>query len=208
MRISGSNVMLDAASTSSTNFNTPSFQCSSDFTLQTGAGFNYQVIANPYYVYIIRDTVPCPASQSFFMSIPYQPAWLSGVITDVSVAGSGTAGTTTIATGLFVSGTNMWSHINGLGHMTASFNLYGVTSGAAPTWFDGTFEFYDPRVMGTQTNPSGGGGIGSSTAVGYHWDALVFNQSSIPRNTTFTYDSHTWLVLTESTNPGLMVLIA
>ena len=39
------------------------------------------------------------------------------------------------------------------------------------------------------------------------WDALVVNQA-IPRGTTITYDGGTWMMLTEGTDPGLMVKVA
>jgi hypothetical protein len=44
-------------------------------------------------------------------------------------------------------------------------------------------------------------------ACGYQWDALVVNQP-LPRGTTISYDGGTWYVLTEGTDPALMIKVA
>jgi len=60
--------------------------------------------------------------------------------------------------------------------------------------------------MSYQTK-SDGTNTGTLQAVGYLWDALVLNYS-MPRGSTISYDGCTWAVLTESTDPGLMVQVA
>ena len=86
------------------------------------------------------------------------------------------------------------------------FNLSGLSSSQKVTWFDGSCEYYEPRVMAYQTSGAGLT-VGAIRACGYHWDALVVNQA-IPRGTTITYDGGTWMMLTEGTDPGLMVKVA
>jgi hypothetical protein len=74
------------------------------------------------------------------------------------------------------------------------------------TWFDGSVEFYEPRVMAYQTG-STGNQTGNQRACGYMWDALVLNQA-LPRGTTISYDGGTWLAVSENITPTLLIKIA
>jgi hypothetical protein len=192
------------------------YQNSTPFTLTCGTGFTYQLIATGYYFYLIRTTIPCPAQASAFFCTPYQPSNVTGLIaSNVVGAGSSTTSDTLGSAGLL--STNSFGlafcYLNGGGHTAGTaFNLWAQTAGgftvpsAQVTWFDGSVEFYEPRVMGVQTNGSGGAS-GTTKAIGFMWDALVMNQAS-PRGTTISYDSGTWMVLTESINPSLLIKIA
>jgi hypothetical protein len=152
------------------------------------------------------------------MAVPYVPSFLTGLVTSLIVATAGTSiGTTTICTSSLFSGdaTYDFSYMNGAGSSSSvagasKWHINGTTSTNAPTWFDGSCEFYEPRIMAYQTNSSPGFvGLNVSPiyACGYMWDALVVNYS-MPRGTAISYDGNSWTVLTESQNPGLMILSA
>jgi hypothetical protein len=177
-------------------------------TLVVGTGFTYQLVANAYYFYLFRATNPMPAQGCFFFTVPYIPPNLVGLVNSIICAYGSAQTTDTIgATGMFTTAAGAFACLNGQGSTRASqFNFYSVATYSKPTWFDGSCEYYEPRVMAYQT--SGGGAVsGTLHACGYQWDALVVNQP-LPRGTTLTYDGGTWYVLTEGTDPALMIKVA
>jgi hypothetical protein len=201
----GTTLILDVTSPAATSYNTAT-QSMSDSNLVTGAGFTYQVIASSFYFYLFRAATPCPTAQSFFMSVPYVPSFLSGLVTSLIVASFG-QDPYEITKGLFTTANSYgFSCLNGQGASGQKWDIFSTTSNAKPVWFDGSCEFYEPRIMSYQTG-AGGVNTGSLQAVGYQWDALVLNYP-LPRGTIISYDGGSWYVLTESTDPGLMVKVA
>ncbi|MGD0778149.1 MAG: hypothetical protein ABSC05_35645, partial [Candidatus Solibacter sp.] len=155
-----------------------------------------------------RATNPMPAQGCFFFTVPFIPPNLVGLVNSLVCAyGSSQTNDTIGALGMFTTGSGAFAYLNGQGSARSSqFNFYSVATYAKPTWFDGSCEYYEPRVMAYQT--SGGGSVaGNLHACGYQWDALVVNQP-LPRGTTLTYDGGTWYVLTEGTDPALMIKVA
>jgi hypothetical protein len=209
--------VLEAASTLSTSqTGTSGFQNQLPINITCGTGITYNLIATGFYFYLYRTTNPCPGNGSYFWSTPYIPANLTNLITSLVVAYGSTSGTDTICNnGIFGSTSGAFCYLNGAGHTTSgAFTLWGITqvtvSGVvtilAVTWFDGSVEFYEPRVMGFQTS-SAGAQTGAQRALGYQWDALVLNQA-LPRGTTIAYDGNSWIVLTENIAPSLLILNA
>jgi len=216
--------ILEAASMlSTTNVGTSSYQNQSPVSIACGAGFTYQLIATGFYFYLVRTTIPCPAQSSYFWCVPYLPSNLTGLISSFLIAYGSTGGNDTLgSTGLFGSASGLpgmsgsFSYLNGAGHTGSSaWNLWGIVQFAsgtggytsvAATWFDGSVEFYEPRVMAYQTG-STGSQTGNQRACGYMWDARVLNQA-LPRGTTISYDSGTWLAISENTTPSLLIKIA
>jgi len=195
-----------ASSSLATTNSTAGYQESSSTTIQTGTAYTYQLIANAYYFYLFRNTNPMPANQCFFFTVPFVPPNLVELVNSI-ICAMGTGNTDTIGNGgLFSAGQGSFAYINGQGKSNGMFSLMGVSSYAKPTWFDGSCEYYEPRCMANQTSGAGVT-VGPIKACGYLWDALVINQA-IPRGTTITYDGGTWLVLTEGTDPGLIVKVA
>lgn len=200
----GTSLILNVSHAAAINYNT-ALQASADMSLLTGIGFNYRIIANPYYFYLLREASPCPAAQSFMMMIPFVLPDLAGLVSDAIIASCGV--TMAITKGLFAAGNaSKFGHLNGVGGTAGQWNIYGVASNVKPVWFDDSSEFYEPRVMMSQTGSDGNPVGGTSRAIGYMWDALVPNYA-MPRGTTVAYDSSSWYVLTEGTDPGLMVLM-
>jgi hypothetical protein len=192
-------------------------------SIACGAGFTYQLIATGFYFYLVRTTIPCPSQSSYFWCVPYLPTNLTGLISSFIIAYGSTGGSDTLGSnGLFGTSSGLpalsgaFSFLNGAGHTSSgAWNLWGIVqqpTGAgtynaiAAIWFDGSVEFYEPRVMAYQTSGSGAQ-IGSQRACGYMWDALVLNQA-LPRGTTISYDSGTWLAISENTTPTLLIKIA
>ena len=216
---------FNASSCNATAYNTPQ-QTMTTQVMVTGSGISYRLISTGFYFYLLRAATPCPPGQSFMMHIPSVPAFLSGLVYESVVAVAGIATGSQITQGMFLTnGNNAYSQLNGSGGTGYNrWNLYGLgpaasadvggqgptmgSSGASlkPVWFDGSCEFYEPRVMSYQTNSSGASS-GYTQAIGYLWDALVVNYP-MPRGTAISYDGGTWLVLTESTDPGLMLKVA
>ena len=207
---SGSNsVTLNAASINATAYNSPLLTMSGQ-EMQVGAGFVYQCIANPYYFYLFRQAVPCPSLQSFMMSVPYVPPFLTGLITETVIAAqpTGTGPSISIPSlGLFGGMNGYYSQLNGQGRTgSGQWGINGISSYSKPIWFDGSCDYYEPRVQSFSTS-STGTQAGTFLAIGYLWDALVINLP-IPRNTIIPYDGGSWLVITEALDPGLMLKIA
>jgi hypothetical protein len=210
--------ILEAASMiSTTNVGTSSYQNQSPVSIACGTGFTYTLIATGFYFYLFRTTIPCPAQSSFFWCVPYLPSNLTGLISSFIIAYGSTGGNDTIgSTGMFGSPmSGAFSYLNGAGHTGSSaWNFWGIVQLAisggtitiAAIWFDGSVEFYEPRVMAYQTSSSGGQ-TGNQRACGYMWDALVLNQA-LPRGTTISYDSGTWMAISENTTPTLLIKIA
>lgn len=210
--------ILEAASTLSTiQTGTSGYQNQSPVNIACGTGFTYQLIATGFYFYLVRTTIPCPSQSSYFWCVPFLPSNLTGLISSFIVAYGSTGGNDTLCnTGLFGSPmSGAFSYLNGAGHTgSAAWNFWGIAvygSGLtaipiAAVWFDGSVEFYEPRVMAYQTS-STGGQTGSQRACGYMWDALVLNQA-LPRGTTISYDGGTWLAISENTTPTLLIKIA
>ena len=207
MRQVGNNAVFNASSVNATNYNTPNLAMG-DSALIPGTGFQYQIIHNPYYFYLFRLVTPCPSQQSFMFMAPYVPPFLNGLVYESVLAQYGLDPyELTKGPGLF-SASSTYSQLNGAGGggpAGGQWNVYGSTSAAKPTWFDGSCEFYEPRVMSYQW--AGGARTGALQAIGYLWDALVVNYS-MPRGTTISYDGGSWMVLTESADPGLMIKVA
>ena len=164
-----------------------------------GAGVNYQLFANPYWFFLCRTITPCPSGQSYFFSVPYVTPNLTGLISSINVAMGSNSSSLTLGRLTFAGENYAWGYLNGQGQSSGSFHLHGWTSSAAPTWFDQSREFYEPRIIVT---PVGG----AAAACGFQWDMLIHN-SPVPRNTTISYDGSTWLVITESIDPALWVKI-
>jgi hypothetical protein len=199
---------LDASSLAATSYNAPSGQCSADANMPTGAGYTYQVIAGAYYFYLFRAVVPCPSSQSFVYSVPYIPAFLQGLVSSLVVSVFPyTVNQSICNQGLFATGgSNAFAYLNGVGATaTAKWNLLGLSSFSKPVWFDGSCEFYEPRVQAYAT--ANGLNAGSLMTCGYQWDALVFNYP-IQRGSIIAVDGFSWYALTENTDPGLLVLVS
>jgi hypothetical protein len=202
----GTTCILDTTSMTATNYNT-SVQTSGDAALASGTGLVYNIIANPFYFYMWSAANPCPTGQSFMFHVPMVPSFLSGLVTDISVSSYGQSTSATVTTaGLFGLNNSNYSHLNGLGRNNGQWEISSLSSFASPNWFDGSSEFYEPRVMSYQTNGTGGQ-VGSLLAVGYLWDALVV-QYAMPRGTAVSYDGNSWTSLTEGLNPGLLILSA
>ena len=163
-------------------------------------------MANAYYFYLFRAATPMPAQQCYYFTVPYIPPNLVGLVNSIICAnGSNTIGDTIGNGGLFTSGANAFAYLNGQGSTRANqFSLYSAAW--KPVWFDGSCEYYEPRIMAFQTNGAGAQ-VGSSHACGYQWDALVVAQP-LPRGTSISYDGGTWYVLTEGTDPALMIKVA
>ncbi len=206
-------VLAGSSSLATTN-NTSGNQEQSGQNLNVGAGYVYRLIANAYYFYLFRDVTPM-TTDCFFFSVPFVPPNLVGLINSFILAWAGSSYSSFLSTlgngGLFTGSANRntastFAYLNGQG-ATAQlmWNMYGVTSSAKPIWFDTSCEYYEPRMMAYQS--SNGAAVGNQRACGYQWDALVINQA-IPRGTTISYDGGTWYVLTEGTDPGLMIKIA
>jgi len=197
-----------AASSSLATTNSSGLQEQVNVTVLVGPGFTYQLVANAYYFYLFRAVTPMPAQQSFHFVVPYIPPNLVGLITSIICAnGSNNISDTLGAGGLFTSGSNAFALLNGQGSTrSGQFSLLGLNSYSKPTWFDGSCEYYEPRVMAFQTNGNGNQS-GAVHACGYQWDALVVNQP-LPRGTSVSYDGGTWYVLTEGTDPALMIKVA
>ncbi|MCX6624457.1 MAG: hypothetical protein NTY38_26025 [Acidobacteria bacterium] len=184
-----------------------SLQTQADFLLTVGAGYNFRVIANPFYAYVVREAIPCPASQSYFIAVPYVPPFLSGLVTEAVLAIGPTSAAGSIPAGMFAGNAGEYSQLNGQGRTgNGQWYLYGVNSYNKPVWFDDSNEFYEARCLSYQTSGTGQAS-GTLRCVGYVWDALVLN-SAVPRGTVIAYDGGSWLVLTENTDPGLMVKVA
>ena len=207
--VNSTTLNISMSATGATAYNVGSLQTSSTFTLACGSGNFYQLIATGFYFYLVRTAIPMPVQSFAFFGCPYLPSNLSGLITSFVVAyGDSTnqIGSTLGALGLFSTAAGAFCFLNGNGSTRASqWNLFGLTSYNQATWFDGSVEYYEPRVMAYQTNGSGQQ-TGSLRACGYLWDALVLNQT-LSRGTQISYDSGTWLALSESINPTLLVKI-
>lgn len=214
--------LMAASVISTSNVANPAYQNQSAISIACGGGFTYQLIATGFYFYLVRTTIPCPAQSSYFWCAPFLPSNLNGLINSFIVAygslgGNDTVGTTALfgsASGL-PSMSGAFAYLNGAGHTAASaWNFWGIVSynnsgvivPVAATWFDGSVEFYEPRVMAYQTG-AGGTQTGSQRACGYMWDALVINQA-MPRGATIPYDGGTWFALSENTTPTLLIKIA
>jgi hypothetical protein len=213
--------ILEAASTlSTTQSGTSGYQNQSPVNIACGAGFTYQLIATGFYFYLVRTTIPCPAQSSYFWCVPYLPSNLTGLISSFIIAYGSTSGNDTLCgTALLAGMSGAFAYLNGAGHTgNGAFNFWGIwsigystgtgssTVQVGVTWFDGSVEFYEPRVMAYQTS-STGGSSGNQRACGYMWDALVLNQA-LPRGTTISYDSGTWMAISENTLPSLLIKIA
>jgi hypothetical protein len=200
--------LFAASSLLATTNTTTGYQEQNPITVMVGTGYTYQLIAGAYYFYLFRAATPMPAQQCFFFTAPFVPPNLVGMVTSIVCGYGSNSNSDTIGNGaLFQTGSNAFAYLNGSGSTrSGQLSLYGVQSVAKPTWFDSSCEYYEPRVMAFQTSGSGGQ-AGSLRACGYQWDALVINQA-IPRGTMIPYDGGTWLVITEGTDPGLMVKIA
>lgn len=198
--------LLNASSISASGA-TSSLLTQADYQMVVGAGYNFRVIANPFYTYVVREAVPCPASQSFLLAIPYVPPFLSGLVTEAVLAIGPTSAAGAIPVGMFAGNQGQYSQLNGQGRTGAGqWYLYGISSYSKPSWFDDSNEFYEARCLSCQT--SGTGQLsGPLRSIGYLWDALVLN-SAVPRGTVIAYDGGSWLVITENTDPGLMVKVA
>jgi hypothetical protein len=203
----GKNTVFNASSVNAANYNTANMAMP-DATLIPGTGFSYQIIASPYYFYLFRLVTPCPTQQSFMFMVPYIPPFLTGLIYESVLAQYGLdPNELTHASGLFAANTT-YSQLNGSGAGGSGlglWNIFGLSTNAKPTWFDGSCEFYEPRVMSYQA--SLGFRSGPLQAIGYLWDALVVNYA-MPRGTIIPYDGGSWFVLTESSDPGLMLKVA
>jgi hypothetical protein len=205
----GNAATFNASSINATNYNT-SGMASSNATLTTGTGYSFQMVANPFYFYLFRQTIPCPGSQSFMFHVPYIPPFLSGLVYESVIALYGVDPYEITKSSPMFTGGAAYSQLNGAGGGGASgltqWYLYGLTSGSKPTWFDGSCEFYEPRVMSYQWSTTNNAKTGAVQAIGYLWDALVVNYP-MTRGTTISYDGGSWYVLTESGDPGLMIKV-
>jgi hypothetical protein len=211
-------VLVAASTLSTSNTGTSGFQNQSPVNIACGTGFTYTLIATGFYFYLFRTTIPCPTQSSYFWCAPYLPGNLMGLISSFLIAYGSTSGNDTLcSSGLF--GTPMsgaFAYLNGAGHTSSTaWNFWGMTSlgtsgggtlQISVTWFDGSVEFYEPRVMAYQTG-STGSQTGNQRACGYMWDALVLNQA-LPRGTTISYDGGTWLAVSENITPTLLIKIA
>jgi hypothetical protein len=197
-----------AASSTLATTNTAGLLEQGAVTLLTGTGFTYQLIANAFYFYLFRNANPMPSQECFYFTVPFIPPNLVGLVNSILCAtGSATNTDTLGAGGLFSGGALSFAFLNGQGSCrTGQFSLYGMQSYTKPVWFDGSCEYYEPRIMAFQTNGAGSQ-TGSVHACGYQWDALVVNQP-LPRGTTISYDGGTWYVITEGTDPALMIKVA
>jgi hypothetical protein len=205
---SGSMPSMFAASSSLATSNAQGLQEQNGVTVLVGSGYSYQLVANAYYFYLFSRFNPMAAQQCFHFVVPYIPPNLVGLVNSIICAnGSNSTQDTLGAGGLFSSGNNAFAYLNGQGSTRSNqFYFYGMQAYTKPTWFDGSCEYYEPRVMACQTSGSGQPS-GTVRACGYQWDALVVNQP-IPRGTSISYDGGTWYMLTEGTDPGLMIKVA
>jgi len=161
---------------------------------------------------------PVPVAEQLFLvrSVPANEP--GGLVSSFIIAYGSTGGNDTLcSSGMFGSPmSGAFAYLNGAGHTsTSAWNFWGIVSigggtggslQVAATWFDGSVEFYEPRVMAYQTG-STGNQTGSQRACGYMWDALVLNQA-LPRGTTISYDGGTWLAVSENITPTLLIKIA
>lgn len=60
------------------------------------------------------------------------------------------------------------------GEPAAGHQINGISSQNKPIWFDGSCDYYEPRVQSYSTNCTGTQ-IGNYLAIGYLWDALDIN---------------------------------
>src|SRR5208283_3460181 len=120
-----------------------SLQSSFDLSLATGAGFVYNIVCTGFYIWLVRNVVPCPTNQDFFMCVPYVPSFLSGLVNSLIVAtiGTSTYTTTICSTSLFLGDpATDFSYVNGAGYNStvsgSKWHIFNLSSSTAPVFFD------------------------------------------------------------------------
>jgi len=198
--------VLNASSIVAQAYNS-ALQTMADSTITTGAGYSFRVIACGFYLYLVREAIPCPASQSFLFLVPYLPPFLSGLVNESVLAMGPSSQSAQVPQGMFAGNQGQYSQLNGQGRTGGGqWYLWGVPQTTKPVWFDESVEFYEARCQSFQTSGSGGQ-TGNLRVIGYLWDALVLN-TPVMRGTIIPYDGGSWYVLTENQDPGLMVKVA
>lgn len=188
-------------------------QATGSFLFPT-AGFNWKLVATPYYAHIFRDIASVQNRDWFSIQNLYIPQPDRGAVTEAFITNSNS---TTVGSDGSINGhfRNVYSGNNTNDRYIAAFNSNRWLNGGANV--QGTVrlvtpavsKFWDNSFVGTDIWLQWGTPDASAAGLlrGIWPDAFMYGDA-LPYGTTWNIDGHNWFCITFGTAPAIFIMIS